>query len=270
MKSILLFANEDAGFEARLQAALDVARAFDAHLTCLQVTPHYAFVMADPFGGIYALSTVVDEIRTVEEAHRDRLQERLNREGVSWEWLHQVGQPAQIVVERSRLADLIVLGLVAPTEPRSGTPLSITADVAVHARGPVLAVPPAQKGLDCSGPAAVAWNGSAEAAHALRFALPLLAKASAVHLVTVSDDKAAFSPTDASRYLARHGIVSELHAWPREGRPVAEAVRDAAATLGARYVVMGAYGHSRIREAVLGGVTAEMLEDAPLPLLLGH
>lgn len=270
MKSLLLFANDDGAFDARLEAAIAVTSAFESHLTCLQATPYDAFVLGDPFGGVYAFPSVIEEIHKAEQAHRARTEERLEREGVSWDWIARDGPAAQIIVDSSRLADMIVLSLPPHGGRVTGGPLSLTADVAIHARSPVLAVPVNGKVIDCFGSALVAWNGSAEASNALRFALPFLAKASAVNIVTVRDDEIGFPSTDASRYLARHGIASELHEWPRDGRAVAEAVRDAASSLGAAYVVLGAYGHSRIREAVLGGVTRNMLDSSEIPLLLGH
>lgn len=269
MKTVLLYANEDSGLESRLQAALDVARAFDAHLSCVQVTPFDSFIMGDPFGGVYALPTVLEAVSKAEEGHRARLEGRLRSEGVSWDWFRYDGSPAQVVADRSRLSDLIVLSLPDASGDYDG-PLSIVGDVALHARAPVLAVPQASRSLDCMGPAAIAWNGSPEAAHALRLTLPMLARASQVHIVEVTEDKAGFPAIDASQYLARHGIQSELHEWPRSGRSVADALHDAARVLGATYLAMGAYGHSRLRESVLGGTTRDMLDRGALPLLLAH
>jgi nucleotide-binding universal stress UspA family protein len=140
----------------------------------------------------------------------------------------------------------------------------------MHARAPVLAVERQVRSVDCFGPAMIAWNGSPEAANALRLSLPLLRNASAIHIVRVTEGKDGFPPTDASRYLSRHGLASELHRWTAEARSIADALRDAAATLGAAYIVMGAYGHSRFREAVLGGVTRDLLGNCQVPLLLAH
>jgi nucleotide-binding universal stress UspA family protein len=270
MKSVLLYANDDAGLDARLQAALDAVRLFDGHLTCLQVTPFDAFIMGDPFGGVYALPTVLNEIREAEDEHRAKLEERLTREGIAWDWLRYDGSPAQYIVERSRLSDLIVLTLPARAGQVDEVPSGVLGDVAIHARAPLLAVPQDSRGCDLSGSAFLAWNGSLEASHALRLALPILRRASAIHIVTVSDDDVDFPATDACEYLARHGLRTELHDWKREGRSTADTLLDAAALLKANYILMGAYGHSRIREAVLGGVTRAMLRRSPVPLLLGH
>ena len=73
MKTVLLYANEDKGLDSRLQAALDCARAFDAHLACVQVTPFDSFIMGDPFGGVYAVPTVLEQVRETETRHRERI-----------------------------------------------------------------------------------------------------------------------------------------------------------------------------------------------------
>ena len=122
MKSVLLYANPDAGLESRLQAALDVTRLFEGHLTCLQVTPYDLFIMGDPFGGIYALPTMIEQVRRTADEHRERMEQRLRGEGVAWDWLRFDGAPAQLIVDRARLCDLIVLSLPGTT----GVPASRT------------------------------------------------------------------------------------------------------------------------------------------------
>ena len=268
MKTLLLYANDDAGLESRLQAALDMARVFGAHLSCLQVTPFDSFIMGDPFGGVYALPEITEAVRKGEDEHRARIEERLRGEGVSWDWSRFDGSPAQLAADRSRLSDAIVLSL--PAGGNHDGPLSMVGDVVLHARSPVLAVPQASRGLDFLGNAVVAWNGTIEACHALRLAVPLLARAAQVRIVTISEDETEFPPTGASEYLARHGIRSELHPWPRDGRTMTEALLDAAHALTGAYVVMGAYGHSRLQESIMGGTTREMIRSAAVPLFLAH
>jgi len=268
MKTLLLYANDDNGLESRLQAALDLARSFGAHISCLQVTPFDAFIMGDPFGGVYALPAVVEAVRKAEDEHRARIEARLRMEGVSWDWSRFDGSPAQTTADRSRLCDVIVLSL--PGGGDYDGPLSMVGDVVLHARAPVLAVPQSSPGLDYLGTALIAWNGTFESCIALRFAVPLLAKAAQVRIVTVTEDETEFPATGASEYLARHDIESELHEWRRDGRSMAEALLDAVRTLGGAYVVMGAYGHSRLQESLLGGTTREMIRSGAVPLLFAH
>jgi nucleotide-binding universal stress UspA family protein len=268
MKFILLYANDDSGLEERLSIALRAASGFAAHLSCLQVTPYDAFIMAEPFGGIYALATVVEQLREKEEAHRTAVEMRLRSEGVDWDWQHYEGQPANIIVQRARLADMVILSL--PDQDVSAHFLALTADVALHARTPVLAVPERHPTFDLAGPAVVAWNGSSESAHALRSSLPMLRKASSVHIISVSGDHSDISGSDATAYLAGHGIVAEFRELPRKGHAVADVLLETASALNAQYLVAGAYGHTRIREALLGGVTRDLLTRSKLPLLLAH
>ena len=271
MKSVLLYANPDPGLESRLQAALDVTRLLEGHLTCLQVTPCDAFIMGDPFGGVYALPTVIEQVQRTADEHRSQLEERLRGEDVAWEWLRFDGAPAQLIVDRARLADLIVLSLPGsePGRPAEGAQ-TIAAEVLVHARAPVLAVPQGASGFDGCGAALVAWDGSLESSHALRLTRPMLERSSGVHVVTVSEGHSEFPATGACRYLGHFGIEAELHEWPREGRSVAAALLDAAAQLSASSIVMGAYGHTRLREAVLGGTTRDMLRQGHVALLMAH
>ena len=268
MKTLLLYANDDNGMESRLQAALDMARSLDAHISCLQVTPFDSFIMGDPFGGVYALPVLVEAVRKAEDEQRARIEDRLRIEGVSWDWSRLDGSPAQLTADRSRLADVVILSL--PGGGDYDGPLSMVGDVVLHARAPVLAVPQSSRGLDCLGTALVAWNGTFESCIALRLAVPLLARAAQVRIVTVTEDETEFPATGASEYLARHGIDSELHEWPRDGRTMAEALLDAVRSLGGAYVVMGAYGHSRLQESLLGGTTREMIRSGAVPLLLAH
>jgi nucleotide-binding universal stress UspA family protein len=138
-----------------------------------------------------------------------------------------------------------------------------------------LVVPEGAKGLDCNGAAIVAWNGSAEASHALRAAVPLLTKATSVVLASVPGERDADRGLDlpaieGAEYLSRHGIASEIIEFPLGQTSVAQVLAEAAVRREAAYLVMGAYGHSRLVETVLGGVTRELLANPPLPIFCSH
>jgi nucleotide-binding universal stress UspA family protein len=109
-----------------------------------------------------------------------------------------------------------------------------------------------------------------EASHAIRAALPLLARAAAVHIVTVTEDSQQLPATGAAEYLSRHGVASELSDLPRGNRRISDTLVEGAKALGGAYLVAGAYGHTRFREAILGGVTRELIEAASIPLLITH
>ena len=120
-------------------------------------------------------------------------------------------------------------------------------------------------------PSLVAWDGSAKAARAVKDALPLLAAAQRVELVTVSGekDKSRFAPAaEAARRLARHGLDVDVVELSVEHRDVAETLRHRAIEVGADLIVMGAFVHARLRELILGGTTQSLLRSSPVPLFL--
>ncbi|WP_165356259.1 universal stress protein [Sphingosinicella sp. BN140058] len=266
MTSILLYANDDPGFDTRLAAAMALAGAAGGHVTCVQARPFNTFVVADPFGGVYAPAALMEKIEAADTAHQERSEALLRAGTVAWDWQREDGEPAQALIARSSLADAIVIS-VPGNDPAA---LALASEVALHARSAVLAVPRTGTRFDPATKMMVAWNGSAESAHALRHALPLLRLAGGVDVVSIAGGAGRFAAADAAAYLAGHGIAAGLVERRSEGRRPAEALVETAASLGAGTIVMGAYGHTRMREAVLGGTTRDMLRQAALPLVLAH
>jgi nucleotide-binding universal stress UspA family protein len=270
MKNILLHVHDDDAQPGRLAVALDMARQTGGHISCVQVTPVEAYA-GDAYGGLFGMAALIDTIHDQDKALRLATESRLARSDVAWDWHNYDGNPVETLIDQSALADVVVLSQPAAAQRRGARQaLAIVGDVVMYTRCPVLMVPQGVERLDLAGPVVVAWNGSAEAAHALRLALPLLKRATAVHLVEVSDDQPGLAAREAAQWLSRHGIKADVHEWPAKGRRVSVALLHAAAELSARYLVMGAYGHSRLRETVLGGVTRELIASANVPLLLAH
>ncbi|MBP7136136.1 MAG: universal stress protein [Sphingomonadaceae bacterium] len=270
MKSVLLHIQDDAGFEARLQTSLDIVRASKGHLTCLYVTPINAYVAFDNFGGVFVMNDVLKQLEENKALLQARVEQRLKVEDISWDYADSTADPAQALVSRSMLSDLIIMSHPVGDKPQ-GIAHALVGDVVMGASTPVLLVPDTAKAFDATGAAVVAWNGSFEAGHALRAALPLLASAGNVHIVSVSEGRDhAFPSLAASEYLARHGIVSELHERRGDSGEVGTLLIETAKQLKAQYLVMGAYGHSRAREYLFGGVTRNLLNDSPFPLLLAR
>lgn len=272
MKSVLLHIHDDAGQESRLNAALDLVRAFGGHLTCLQVLPYVTYLPPDPMiGGAVTPMFVelIEQGRALLREQRRQIEERLAREGVAHDWIEEDADIASAIVARARLADIVVLSQ-AIQERAAKEPLPIVGDVALRTRAAVLAVPVQQPGFKADGVALVAWNGSNEAANALRASLPLLARAARVDIVCVEEPNADFPPTEACLHLSRHGIRAEMHQRPPAHQEVGRVLIDTARELDADYIVMGAYGRPRALEYLIGGTTRQMLAESPVPLLLGH
>ena len=182
-------------------------------------------------------------------------------------WSEVEGMTDVVVAERGRLADLIVLGHPGGEEPdrtsvavegalfESGTPV-------FHA-GPSAADEP-------SATIVVAWDGSARAAAAVRAALPFLERAESVIGLSIGDaDEIVPPPAALVDYLALHDTAATATSMKDDG-PAGQMIVEGAASEGATLLVMGAYGHSRLREMVLGGATRSVLDKAGLPVLMAH
>ncbi len=270
MKSILLHVRDDHAQEDRLRVALDLARAHRSQITCLQVTPMSNFVIGDPMGGAFPSVTLIEGSRQGEQDHRSRMKQRLREEKVTCAWKSATGDVAGALVDQGRLCDVLVLSRSDTSAGEGAAPLDIVADVAVHARAPVMVVPPGQASFRSDGQVMVAWNGAIEVAHSLRLTSSVLGLASRVTFVTVRDDALERPAAEAQQYLKAHGIESDVKSWSCNGNGVAHTLLKAAGELDASCIVMGAYGSSRLRELILGGVTRELLATATVPLLLAH
>ena len=194
MQNVLLHIHSDDDQINRMAVALDVARQTGGHLSCVQVGPVEAYA-SDPYGGLFGMAALIDTIHDQEKALRLATEARLVGSGVAWDWRSQDGNVVETLIDQAMLAAVVVL-----------SQLGTAGDVVMYTRCPVLMVPHGVARLDLAGPVVVAWNGSAEAAHALRLALPLLKRADGVHLVEVSDDVPGMAAREAAQWLSRHGI----------------------------------------------------------------
>jgi nucleotide-binding universal stress UspA family protein len=271
MRSILVHVHDGPGFEARFQIALDMARSYDAHLTFLQVVMHPVIIPGDYTGTVVAqmmpvMQKQADEFRQATEA-------RLADEDVRWDWVQEIGMADSMLMSHAALNDLVLVGCVAP-QASEVQPSRLAGSLAIEGRSPVMVAPQNANGFDVSKPALVAWNGSREAAHALRASVEMLKRSETVYLamVTGEDERKGrgLPPIDGAAYLARHGIECEIVELPCLARHPAEVLLEAAKNRGAGYMVLGAYGHARLFEMVFGGVTRRMLKDPPIPLVLAH
>jgi nucleotide-binding universal stress UspA family protein len=270
MKSVLLHVFEDEQLDDRLSVALDVCRAHDAHLTCAYVTPYASYVGLDPMGGVFTSGALIDSLRETEDRVRAKLEAHLSHEDVRWDWQSFDGDPAQTLVSVSSLSDLVVLSQAGRDRTTSASPLSVVDDVAVNAGCAILVVPKGVKQFDAMAPVVIGWNASEQAARAIRETLPALKLAASVTLVSVSEEGEEFPSTDASAYLSRHGITSDLRTFTdADGAPDA-LIMQVAKEVGAGAILIGAYGHSRLRETLLGGVTRRLSTQSDIPILMGR
>ncbi|MFM5884888.1 MAG: universal stress protein [Novosphingobium sp.] len=261
MRSILIQTGRDDGMTARLDTAMNIARASDGHLTLLIDTPVGRYVTVDPYGGSYVAREALDDALAQDDALAATFADRLKADDVPFDVVQYETEPLAAMADAARLADLVIVSRGC----------GYCGDLALESRAPVLAVPDG-KPLDLPlRAAAIAWDGGLEAAHAMRAAVPLLRDCPAVTVITVAKERNGdFPATEALRYLSRHGIKADL-AELAKANSVEETIAGEVRARGAQLLVMGAYSHSRVREFLFGGVTRYFLDDAAAPpLLIAH
>jgi nucleotide-binding universal stress UspA family protein len=263
--------------QARLDIAASLARQHGAHLTALQVIDVAipVMAMADGGGGGAVIAELMEQMRQSALAAGVNLkaafEAALAREGIMGEWRQVEGTTPEILALHGRYADLLVLG---QDDPESDS-ADLLETVLFDSGRPVLAIPFAGNFKSIGKRVLVGWNASREATRALHDALPLIAKAenTTVFLANPKRGLGAHGEepgADIARHLARHGLKVEV------AKAVADDVADSALLLnhasdmGADLLVMGAYGHSRLREFILGGVTRSLLREMTIPVLLSH
>jgi nucleotide-binding universal stress UspA family protein len=267
MKNILLLVHDDEGQEARFQAALDVTRAVEGHLTCLDVS--VMPVLVDDYYSGAGVAMILDDERTREAANKTKLEARLAREQVAWDWIDATGTIVTLLTNNSALADLIVVNRRLDSFPLPDME-AIAGEVVVKAGKPILAIPESSRGINVCGRALVCWDGSAASTSALRAAVPLLQLAEAVILLEVDDGSIVAPAEEAASYLSRNGIEPTIVRRGILKGEAAEGILDEVSRRKADYVVMGGFSHLRFTEALFGGVTRRLLAESPVPLFLAH
>jgi nucleotide-binding universal stress UspA family protein len=286
IKTILVPATGNQTDDAVFTSALTAARAFNAHLDFLHVRVDAAVMvaaMATDGSGAVTVSGLVERIEEEatrrEDAARQLFQRFCERERLAIEdtpagkqsptaqWYRQTGDEAYWVREYGRAADLLVIGRPADDQ---GVSIDTTEAALVGTGRPVLIVP-ATPLAALPETILIAWKAAPEAARAVTAAMPLLAKAKQILVVTVAEEE-GLSDEEGARLMTALGWHG-LNASTRHLRPdrlgAADTLLAAAAEEGA-LVVMGAYGHSRLREWVFGGFTEHVLRGAAVPVLMMH
>jgi nucleotide-binding universal stress UspA family protein len=180
---------------------------------------------------------------------------------------HVTGHEPDEVAARGRLADLVLVARPS-AEGAGGDPRTLEAAMFDTGR-PVLMVPPGPRG-SLGAKIALAWNDSRESARAAAAALPLLRKAGRVVILSARRGDTDAKPSQLARYLALHGIEAETWAFTPKQDPIGMELLVQAAEAGADLLVMGAYGHSRLREFILGGATRSVVAETAIPVLMAH
>ena len=270
-KTILVHLDDRGRRAERLQVGFNLAWSFDAHLVAL-FAPDAAYIPSYALAEGGATMQEFEWRRRQEAAAQAESEFRQveRRAGDKAEWRLSMDGALAAVSLSARYADLVV---AAQPEPGDGHARAFAGQLVLSVGRPMLFVPYAGRFPAVGKRVLVAWNASREAARAVRDALPLLARADSVQLVAFepgSADHGEVPAADVALYLARHGVKATAVRQSAPGVDIGAQILSRAADTGADLVVMGGYGHSRLRELVLGGVTRSMLEAMTVPVLMSH
>lgn len=265
-----------AGERNSARLAVDLAGKLGAHLTGLAlaydpITPAYS--MAAPIPTDFMVSAREQAVEDAKTAGSG-FEEIARVAGLSVETRVSdvmVGDGFGGIVDSCKLSDLVVIG---QDNPDQREPLRdvLTEAVMFQADVPTLLVPHSGPAEFTPDHAVIAWNGGTTAARAVRSALPLLAKSKKVTVVVVEGGRkrTEIAGADLAAYLARHDLNVTVRTISRAPSGIGQTILDFASDEGADWIVMGAYGHSRLREFILGGTTARILKSMTLPVLMAH
>ena len=271
MKSILVHVSGGPGQNTRIEAALDIARAFSGHITFCQPAPPPIIVSSVSPGSLWSAVEFEDYASKTEKVRADvrsAIEDKMAGEDVPWDFQTVEGFTQDAFVSQSGLVDLAVTSLEEADSPFE-TAEPFLSQVVVRASCPVLALPEKADGFNAFGRVLIAWDGSMEAAAAVKGALPLLKKAEDVAALSVGEIIARPGLDSLGQYLSRHGISVTNDSVPDKGH-ISDRLLETGRSIGANLLVMGAFGHSRLVQFILGGETERMLKQSQMAVLFGR
>ncbi len=277
-KTILVSLNEIPRLPHLIAAAAKLGRAFNAHVMGLYAVPAVQFY---PSVGYEAMPQYFDGNQIYFRDHAREAEEAFTKamtaEGISHEFELANGASPDVadeVVARSRCADLILISAISPDQP-AGVEPDFAEQVVISTGRPVIILPiKGEAGLKAD-QIVLAWDGGREATRAAFDAMPLLKMADRVFVTRIDPQKDrglknAVPGIDLAEMLARHGIKAEVRNISAAGEDAGHALLTTARDEGSGLIVMGAYGHSRLREYIFGGTTRAMLVNMDRPVLMSH
>ncbi len=269
IKDVLVYTDNDEFCGNRVLSAVNLAHHYDAHVIGLYVT---RMLVVHPYPYAYLPSSAFETLEAEAQERRGEVgalfESKTHSEEIRSEFRAVEGNAVDNVNLHSRYADLLVI----PGRYVSGqniNPNYIVSDVLLGAACPVLMLPDAQGSLSLPiQRVLVAWDGSHESARALNAALSIFPDVKVVDVVSVSASEE--EAKKIAPHIARHDREVNVHLAEGSHFNAGSALLNQAKSLGSELMIMGAYGHSRLREQVLGGATQHVLDHARLPVLFSH
>jgi nucleotide-binding universal stress UspA family protein len=278
-KDLLVVLDSDAASRGRIALAAALAERFASHLVGLYPLPipqaprhlgYYDPALLDPF-----FRELRAQAQEVSDKEREAFEHAASLRGLSAEWRVVDEGPQSDPALHARYVDLTILGQLDPDRSDADLVRPRPEHVTLASGRPILVVPYAGRFETVGRRVLIGWNATREATRAVNDAMPLLAAAEVVTVLTIDaregpDAHGELPGADISLHLARHDVKAEVERTVSAGIPAGEVLLSRAADLGADLLVIGAYGHSRVRELLLGGATRSILQSMTVPVLMSH
>jgi nucleotide-binding universal stress UspA family protein len=275
IKDLVVNLTLEAARDPAAEFALSIAAAFEAHIaaTAFAFDPVVTPAVLDGLSSTW-VDVQREESRTAAKAAIGRFEAAAERDGLSFEhrlFETSLGDAISVFGKIARRFDLSVVKQQEPDRP-NGDDLIVEAGLFQSGR-PVVIVPYIQKAPLKLDRVMVAWDGSQRAARAIGDAMAFLTRAKMVDVVMVTTGhtkKDEVPGVEIATHLARHGLKVDVHQLVEEGVDVANTLLSYSADNAIDFIVMGGYGHSRLREFVIGGTTRGILQTMTVPTLMAH
>jgi nucleotide-binding universal stress UspA family protein len=275
VKDIVVNLTGGAPQEFAADYAISLAQLFEAHIAGVGFI-YEPVIPGSVLGGIptdLIEAQREENTKAAKEATR-RFEAAAGRAGLSAEVRILDASVAGAADLFGRIARRFDLAVVGQARPKEGASEELLIEGALFESGrPIVVVPYVQTQAVTLERVLVCWDGSRPATRAIADALPFLQRAKAIDIVAVSGERGKGSElvgTNMARHLARHGLTVELKRVSAGNADIPGAIRAHAAETGVDFMVMGGYGHSRLREFILGGVTRTILTSSTIPVLMSH
>jgi len=281
LKDLLVSIDASDAGNARMGLAMRLARRHRARLIGCYVSPtvgSYDVPPATHLGGLPAFihppPADSEHAGDVAEIMEQRFSDDLRLNGLEGMWILSGEDTVRDLSAQLRVCDLAILGQIDPDRPVRDQGGFQPEDVILQSGRPGLVVPYVGGAETLGTRVLIGWDGSREASRALHDALSLIEPAAAVTVLTIDNGEAAGSaPASAemaAAHLRRHGIAAKAEHTPSLDLAIADVILSRAADIAADLIVSGAYGHSRLRESLLGGTSRALFERMTAPVLMSH
>lgn len=270
VKSIMVPLDNTADCDKRISAAVTIAQKFDAHIMGVHVVPTLEHMMQTIPYTPYTMANFSDYRGLMMSKAKplwEKFEHKMSHAGILFDKYQEEGEIASYLKLYSRCSDLTIISQIGEgVLPMLGDMTSFMMESGL----PVIAIPQNALYPTIGNRILVTWNNSAQCARSIHDSLPFLQRAETVNVLTVTEyDDSAVPAADICRHLARHGVQAEALQGDTSDT-AAEVIMLTAEQMNADLIIAGAWGHSRVTEIVMGGVTKKLLSNQLFPVFFSH